>query len=154
MAIKSEQPTAGQMVQPRERLIVAILVALLGAIIVWDGSRQVAESAYFPYAVGGALVVLSLFTLLGHRQQASATDEAPLKKGLAGLLLLAAFIWLAGSIGFLTSALWFIPAMAYLGGERRWLHIVIGTVLFDVLAYVVFHLIFSHPFPAELIFGG
>lgn len=138
----------------RERLIVTVIVGLFGAVVFWEGTRQVEDSAIYPLVVGAAIMVLSLFSILGIRiKPLLFTDEAPLKTGFLGLVLVGVFIALSASIGFLTASLIFLPAMAYLGGERRKLAILLGTIVFIIGAYLVFNLMFSHPFPAELIFG-
>ena len=71
--------------------------------------------------------------------------------GLAGLLLLGVFIWSAQTIGFLTSALWFLPAMAILGGERRWLRLGLMTSGFVFIAYLTFHQLLAQSLPSEFI---
>lgn len=140
-------------VRPLERLAVCLVVALVGGIVVWDGFCQVGAGGYFPLAVGGAMIVLSAISILGMDRMAMATDEAPLSKGIAGLVLLTAFIALAGNIGFLTASILFVPAMALLGGDRSVLRILVGTAAFVLVAYAVFNVAFSQPFPAELILG-
>lgn len=150
----NETPSSESTVQPRERLAVAIAIAALGGVIVWDGLRQTAASAYFPVAVGGAMIALSLITIAARDPESRATDEAPLRKGLPALVLLAGFIALAGAVGFLTASIAFIPAMALLGGDRNPMRIAIGTVAFIAAAYLVFHVILAQPLPAELVLGG
>lgn len=153
MAVTPEK-AEGNTVRPLERLAVALLVALVGAVVTWDGTRQDGASAYFPIAVGSAMIVLSVISIIRLGRDTRLTDEAPLVRGFAGLALLAVFIALAGQVGFLTASLAFIPAMAVLGGDRNAVRVVVGTVVFVVMAYVVFHLAFAQPFPAELILGG
>lgn len=153
MAVMSSKDPERQ-VHLWERITATLSVAVFGAVMVWDGNQQVAESSYFPVVVGIALIVLSAFSLFGMRELVVHSDEAPLLKGLIGLVMFAIFIALSNIIGFLTSSIILIPAMAYLGGERRFLRIVTGIILFDVAAYLVFSLLFSHPFPTELILGG
>lgn len=137
-----------------EQLAINLMVAAGGAVILWDGFSLPGNSAYFPVTVGAALIVLSLisaFHVIG--KAAAITDEASLPRGLAGLALLVVFIWSAGSIGFLTSSLWFIPVMAVLGGERHWLRALLITFGFCLVAWLMFGLIFSQTMPPELIFG-
>ncbi|SDU15276.1 tripartite tricarboxylate transporter TctB family protein [Stappia sp. ES.058] len=153
MAVTPER-AEGNTVRPLERLAVALAVALAGGVVVFDGTRQAGASAYFPIAVGSAMIVLSAVSVAGLGRDLRFTDEAPLLKGFAGLVLLAAFIGLSGQIGFLTASLAFIPAMAVLGGDRNVVRVVVGTLAFVVMAYVVFHLALAQPFPAELILGG
>jgi hypothetical protein len=143
----------GNAVRPRERLAAALAIALIGGVIVWDGARQVGASAYFPMAVGGAMVALSAVTLAKLGGALRITDEAPLAKGFAGLALLALFVGLASYGGFLTASIVFIPAMALLGGDRNYPRIAVGTIAFVILAYLIFNLALSQPLPAELIFG-
>lgn len=144
----------GNPVRPLERLAVALAVALAGGVVVWDGARQAGASAYFPIAVGSAMIALSAVSVARLDRETRMTEEAPLFRGFVGLGMLAAFIFLAGQIGFLTASITFIPAMALLGGDRNFLRIAVGTVAFVIMAYVVFNLAFAQPFPAELILGG
>ncbi|MEW5420947.1 tripartite tricarboxylate transporter TctB family protein [Amorphus sp. 3PC139-8] len=144
----------GNPVRPLERLAAALAVALAGGVVVWDGTRQAGASAYFPIAVGSAMIALSAVTVIRLDRKTRMTEEAPLLRGFAGLAMLAAFIGLAGYIGFLSASVAFIPAMAVLGGDRNIVRIAVGTVAFVILAYVVFNLAFAQPFPAELILGG
>ncbi|OCW59578.1 tripartite tricarboxylate transporter TctB family protein [Hoeflea olei] len=152
MAVEPDQ-AQGNVVRPLERLATSLAVALIGGVIIWDGARQTGESAYFPIAVGGAMVALSAITIAKLDRATRFSDEAPLAKGFAGLVMLGLFIWLAGHVGFLTSSLLLIPAMALLGGDRNVLRMTIGTIAFVGLAYLVFNLALSQPLPAELIFG-
>lgn len=141
-------------VKRQERLIVTVIVGLFGAVVFWEGTRQVGDSAVYPLVVGGAIMVMSFFSILGiWLKPLLFTDEAPLKTGFLGLALVGVFIALSATIGFLTTSLLFLPTMAYLGGERRKLAILAGTMAFVVGAYLIFNLILSHPLPAELIFG-
>jgi len=144
----------GNAVKPYERLAAALAIALIGGVIVWDGARQSGASAYFPVAVGSAMIVLSIATIARLGRAVRFTDEAPLLKGFAGLAMLALFIGLAGYVGFLTASIVFIPVMALLGGDRNFPRIALGTVAFAVLAYAVFNLALSQPMPAELILGN
>lgn len=153
MAVKPDK-AEGNAVKPLERLAAALAIALIGGVIVFDGTRQSGASAYFPIAVGGAMIALSMVTIAALGRDVRLTDEAPLLKGFAGLVLLALFIGLAGHVGFLTASVVFIPVMALLGGDRNFLRIALGTVAFVVLAYAVFNLALSQPMPAELILGN
>jgi hypothetical protein len=144
----------GNAVRPLERLAVTLAIATVGAIVVWDGTRQAGASSYFPIAIGLAIVALSGISLAKVGREKRPTDEAPLMKGFVGLAMLAVFIGLSSQVGFLTASLAFIPAMAVLGGDRSFPRIAIGTAAFIIMAYLVFELAFAQPLPADLIFGG
>lgn len=138
-----------------EKLTINLMVAAAGVVIVWDSQSLQGGSAYFPLTVGLALIILSVMSaihLLRHFI-GSKTSEASLPHGIAGLLLALLYLWSAQSIGFITSALWFLPLMAVLGGERRWRFIVGITLCFALLVWLVFGLVFAQTMPPELIFG-
>ena len=128
------------------------LVASGGAVVLWEASGLPGASGYFPTAVGLSVMILSTISAvctLG--AEAPAVEETKLHTGLAGLLLLGVFIWSAQTIGFLTSALWFLPAMAILGGERHWLRLGLMTSSFVLLAYLIFHQLLLQSLPSEFI---
>lgn len=139
-----------------EKLFTNVAVAGSGGLILWDSLSLQGGSAYFPVTVGIALIVFSLISGLAVIRNAAAvtmTSEASLLHGMAGLVLTAGFVWSASTFGFLTSTLWFLPAMAVLGGERHWLRIVLMTLGFSAIAWLVFGLVFAQTMPPELIFG-
>ncbi|MFV0245119.1 MAG: tripartite tricarboxylate transporter TctB family protein [Qingshengfaniella sp.] len=137
-----------------ERLIVHALVLAGGVVILRDATSLSAQSAYFPIFVGWALILLSLISMAAAlRTGPLPTDEAPFVTGALGLMLLGGFVFSSQTIGFLTSTLWFLPALALVGGERRVIRLGIMTLAFTALAYLVFTLLFAQPLPAELILG-
>lgn len=137
-----------------ERLASHGLVALAGGIILWDTGSYSGASAYFPRTVGGALVALSaISSVVAFRKPAKDGSEAPLNRGIPGLILLFAYIWISQYVGFLTSTIWFVPALALLGGERRWAYFAILTAGFAAALFLVFVMLFKQPLPPELIFG-
>lgn len=142
----------GKTVTRAERLAVSALVLLGGVVILRDAASLSAQSSYFPLFVGVALMVLSVISSVASwRHGDKPTDEAGLTMGIGGLLLLGLFIFSAARIGFLTSTLWFLPALAVLGGERHWVRLVIITAIFSALVYAIFTLIFAQSLPPELI---
>ncbi|MCF8481707.1 MAG: tripartite tricarboxylate transporter TctB family protein [Rhodospirillum sp.] len=137
-----------------ERLLVHALVALGGAVILWETASLSSDSATFPGAVGLGLILFSVISAIATLRSVSApTVEAPLVQGMIGLALLGAYVGSTVLAGFLTSALWFLPAMALVGGERRRSWLVAASAGFVLLAFVVFRLVFAQPFPPELILG-
>ena len=137
-----------------ERLAVHALVGIGGAVVLLDSASLVMASGYFPAAIGVALVALSAVSMVSALSAGPlTTDEAPLGLGIAGLAMLFVFIWSSSQIGFLTSSLWMLPAMALLGGDRRWGRIALLTGAFVILAWIVFGLVFAQTFPPELILG-
>ncbi|KAA0011988.1 hypothetical protein F0A17_11860 [Billgrantia pellis] len=143
-------------VTARERLATNIMVAGIGALILWDSASLTGASAYFPVAVGVSLIAFSAISAINQilrTRDSARTSEASLIHGLAGLALLGLFVASASAMGFLTSALWFLPAMAMLGGERHGWRVVLITLLFTLLAWLLFHLVFAQSMPPEFIFG-
>lgn len=135
-----------------ERLAVTALVASGGAVVLWRASGFPGVSGYFPTAIGLSVMILSAISAV--RTVGAGpfmVEEARLGTGLAGLSLLGVFIWSAQNIGFLTSALWFLPAMAILGGERRWLRLALMTLGVVFAAWLIFYQLFSRPLPPEFI---
>lgn len=144
----------GKPVRRLERLAVNALVLLGGVVILRDAVSLSAQSSHFPTFIGTALIVLSLLSAgatLRHGE--TSTDEAALATGCAALLLLGLFIFSASHIGFITSTIWFLPALALLGGERKWGRLAIMTLGFTLLVYVTFKLVFAQSLPVELILG-
>ncbi len=143
-------------VSASEQLAINVMVAGIGALILWDSASLEGGSAYFPLAVGLGLIGMSVVSagyLLWRRSGDTRTGEATLFHGLAGLALLGGFVASAGQLGFLTSTLWFLPAMSILGGERNWWRVLLITLLFTLLAWVLFRGIFAQTLPPEWIFG-
>lgn len=137
-----------------ERLTIFALVGVLGGVILWDAASLSGASAYFPRAVGGLTILISLVSAgAALRQTRSRTEEAPLRRGIPALLILAFYIYSASWIGFLSSLIWFVPAMAVLGGEKRLLRITLLTVCFGLAVFLVFGVLFNQPLPPELILG-
>lgn len=135
-----------------ERLTVTALVASGGAVVLWQASSFPGASGYFPTAIGLSVIILSAISAVWTVSAGSfVVEEARLGTGLTGLLLLGAFIWSAQNIGFLTSALWFLPAMAIVGGERRWFRLALMTLGVVFAAWLIFHQLFSRPLPPEFI---
>lgn len=136
-----------------ERLLTTGAVAIIGGAILWDSAAYQGGSRFFPVAIGGGLLVLSGVSALAHRRERHPTDEANLPIMAFGMALLAAFIFLASRGGFLSCTLLFIPAMALLGGYRNIPVLVIATLSFVALAYVVFVIGLGVSLPADILWG-
>lgn len=138
-----------------ERLIVHALIIAGGVVILRETASLSDQSAYIPMFLGWGLIALSLLSAAATLRSAAPriTDEAPLLKGGAALMLFAGFIYSSSHIGFLTSTLWFLPALAVLAGERRWLRLALMTIAFAIAAYLIFKLLFAQSLPTELILG-
>lgn len=137
-----------------ERLTIHGLVGLTGAVILWDTASLSGASAIFPRAIGAALICLAAISAVyAFRIRSPTTEEVGLAMGLSALVLLALYIWTSVRIGFVTSSLWFVPALALLGGERRAVHIALLTIGFVLAVLIVFEVLFKQPLPPELILG-
>lgn len=137
-----------------ECLLVHALVFVMGVVIILDATPLSKQSGYFPNFIGWSLVVLpSISAVSAMWQGVLATNEAPLARGWASLLLLAGFVFSSGHIGFLTSSLWFLPALAQLAGDRHGVRQALMTASFMALAWLVFKLLFAQTMPPELILG-
>lgn len=139
-----------------EKLAINLFVAGLGGVFLWDSQSLQGGSAYFPISIGVALVILSALSALNTvmtKEGGTSTEEASLVHGMAGLVLLGLFVLGATFLGFVTSSLWFLPAMAWLGGEKKWSRIGVITLTFAFLTTLLFHVLFSQTMPPELIFG-
>lgn len=138
-----------------ERLIMHGGVGITGVVILWDTAALTGASAIFPRAIGGALVVVAIISAItALKTGRKESDEASLAKGLPGLVLLALYVFGSVQLGFLTSALWFIPALSLLGGERRPGYIALLTAGFIALMFLVFVLLFNQQLPPEFVLGG
>lgn len=141
--------------------LVSLLFSALGLIEAW---RYAGEGGMMPRAVMLLMVTLSViwsiqsFVRLGRHSQ-DVMVATPRQLRGAGFLAVAGLVLLIGMqyIGFFTTAVIVLPAVAYGLGYRQPKGLAIATCLFMLLLIVVFRVFLAVPLPSELLlswFGG
>ena len=134
--------------------VVLTAVSLAGLVEAWSYSGQ---SGLLPRAVLVAAVFLSLVWCLQSLRAMRADGERIVieKPRLArfGALLLGGALYVLGIawVGFFTSTIIIVPAIAISLGYRNWTVILLSTLGFVVVLYAVFRLLLGIPLPDELI---
>ena len=146
-----------------ERLAAAVTLAVTG-VAWWMSAAFPFDARFFPRMVLGLLGVLSLvwlartFVPAGHRFAAPAAEgEAAevrpffIHPGyfVVAIGMLAAYAVLVGRIGYFSSTILFIPAMALALGYRRPLGILLTTGAFVGTIYLIFVVMFRRRLPTE-----
>lgn len=137
--------------------LVSLLFSALGLIEAWGYSG---EGGMMPRAIMLLMVALSAIwciqsaARLGRHsgEIISATSQQP--RG-AALLAIAGLLLLFGMqyMGFFTTAVFVLPAVAYGLGYSDPKGLAIATGLFMLLLIVVFRIFLAVPLPAELLFS-
>lgn len=139
----------------------AALISLAFSILgFWEAWGYAGEGGMMPRAVMGAMVVLSAIWCvqsirgLGRSPATIITATSQQLRG-AGLLIVAGFFLLIGMqyLGFFTTAVVVLPAVAYGLGYREPKGLLMATGLFMLLLIVVFRVFLAVPLPAELLFS-
>ena len=146
--------------------IIALVLALIGAVLIWEGGRVPAKAGYsgvgagdVPRLIGWALVALAGWTVIdgmrGGFEPRLKQQPVPLIWLLGGLVVMVASIH---SIGFaLAQTILFACAAAAFGERRFHISVPAGLVL-GIGIYGVFDRLLQLNLPAgpleTLIFGG
>jgi putative tricarboxylic transport membrane protein len=137
-------------------LVIAVLLAVLAGVIVWDGQRLGVAAAYarvgpaaFPYTIAAGLVVLAVWTAVeGWRRQFPEREPieivpvAWIVAGLVAQMLLLRYAGFAVATGVL-----FAFTAKGLGRGPLWLTIPIGIVL-AFIVWLVFAKLLQLTLPA------
>ncbi|MCO4316896.1 tripartite tricarboxylate transporter TctB family protein [Phyllobacterium sp. 21LDTY02-6] len=161
----SQQRTGNTRRPDRAALVIAAFLALLAAIIAYStatahgGSATLIGPAVFPYAIAGALFILSLWTvaeaLRGDFPEREAQQAGPvvwIVGGLSAQMLLLNFVGFSIATGLLFAA----TARAF-GKKKLWLTVPVGIIL-SFVVWVLFSKGLQLSLPAgpieRLAFGG
>jgi hypothetical protein len=138
-------------------LTTALVLMAGGALVVWDSLRlgigwgsDGPQSGFFPFWLAVLLMVSCAVILWQARRRASGTPfvtRERLKPVLTTLLPSAAFVVLTQFIGlYVASALFMGFYMRWIG-RYAWVPIVLMSVLFPVVTFLVFETWFLVPMP-------
>lgn len=133
--------------------LVSLMFSVLGLIEAWGYSG---EGGMMPRAVMFVMVALSgIWCLQSVRRIGQSSGQlitaTPQQLRGAALLAIAGFALLFGMqyLGFFTTAVVILPAVAFGLGYRNPMGLAITTVLFMLLLIVVFRFFLAVPLPAE-----
>ena len=143
--------TSGDPVQPPRRvdragIVIAALLAVLAAVLVWD-ARSLSSTAMYgmgpeamPVVIASGLALLAIGNFIdalrGNLPARESTDPVPVFLILVGLALLIAIIGFGGGFILATSALFVTTSAAF--GRRAILVDSIIAVVMSTLIYLAF----------------
>jgi putative tricarboxylic transport membrane protein len=138
----------------QDRAIAVVVFILAGAMFLEAGQLPF-EAGLFPRLVT-AIMLIAAIAMFARSFAASgrAPAEPVFINGRLLAITLAAtvlYVIAVGTVGYFTSSLVFVPAIAYALGLRHHKAIAIGTVLFVAFLYLVFVRIFQLPMPREML---
>lgn len=144
--------------KPVIELIAGIVVAALSIAGLAEAWGYSGETGLMPRAVLVAAVFLSLvWCLQSLRAMGANGEKIEVETGALvrfGLLMAGGAVYVLGiaSIGFFTSTVIIVPAIAAGLGYRNWTVIALSTLGFVAVLYAVFRLLLQIPLPDEIIF--
>jgi putative tricarboxylic transport membrane protein len=141
----------------------AAVTLAVSAAAWWMSGRFPPDARVFPRMVLAMLGVLSLLWLIrtflpaDSRFAEPKVEDEPANEPFfvhvgyfaGSIAVIAAYIFLVGTLGYFTSTILFIPVMAILLGYYRPLGILLTTAAFAGGIYIVFVLLFDRRLPAE-----
>ena len=140
-------------------LVVAALIFVLGALVVFDSWRLGAswaedgpQAGYFPFYIGMILCVASLLTFVqGLRDRASASESfvsvAQLKLVLAVLVPTVIYVLLIAYFGFYLASTVFIAFFMIWLGKYGWFKTAAVSIGVSVASFLLFDIWFKLPMP-------
>jgi putative tricarboxylic transport membrane protein len=154
-----EETGDGVVSKRRADIVVALILAGIGAVVIIDSLRlgmgwapEGPQSGYFPFYIGLLMVVASLGTvgvaLFGRAQSRGAfVERAQFRDVLKVLVPAAVFVALIGFIGIYVASALFIGAFMRWIGRFRWRTIVIVGVAVPFAIFLLFEIWFLVPLP-------
>jgi len=141
-------------------LAAAGVFAVLFAVLFLQGIGYSGRSAYMPAAASGIGFAMCCFWALqsvrilaagrAERLEATGVDLSRFVLILAvGAAYVAGFVWL----GFFTSTVIMVPAVAWMLGYRETKVILLTTLSFTLVLYAVFRLLLGVPLPEEALWS-
>lgn len=138
----------------RSAEVMAGLVLLAFTVFAWrEASAIRGPAAFFPSVIIGALGALSLIYLT-RSVLAGRSGEAMFERGfvfVAVLGLSLVYVYAVAHVGYVSSTLVFIPALAWVIGFRRPTYLAVTTVVYIASVYVTFEIVFQRPLPSEML---
>jgi putative tricarboxylic transport membrane protein len=138
-------------------LSTALILIAGGALVIWDSLRlgigwgtDGPQSGFFPFWLAVLLVGSCVVIALQARRRASRAafvTRAQLRPVLSTLLPSAGFVVLTQFIGLYVAAMLFMGFYMRWIGRYGWIPVVLLSVLFPVLTFVVFEKWFLVPMP-------
>jgi putative tricarboxylic transport membrane protein len=151
----SNSPPASRHVD-RAGIVIAVVLAALAAVLVWDASQLQATTMYgmgpqaMPIIVAAGLGLLAIGNLIdalrGNLPPRESSDSRPVLLILAGLALLIAIIGFGGGFILATSALFVTTSAAF--GRRAILTDAIIALVMTTLIYLAFDRLLTLTLPA------
>ena len=113
------------------------------------------EAALFPRFILGLMAFLALgLVVQGYQKHNPEESRKPFFIHLPRLVLIIglmlAYMFTVSWLGYYSSTVIFLPGTAFAIGLRRLSYLIISTILYLLFVFLVFNLLFSLPFPAEL----
>jgi len=151
----SNSPPASRHVD-RAGIVIAVVLAALAAVLVWDASQLQATTMYgmgpqaMPIIVAAGLGLLAIGNLVdalrGNLPPRESSDSRPVLLILAGLALLIAIIGFGGGFILATSALFVTTSAAF--GRRAIVVDAIIALVMTTLIYLAFDRLLTLTLPA------
>jgi putative tricarboxylic transport membrane protein len=138
-------------------LTTALILIAGGALVIWDSLRlgigwgtDGPQSGFFPFWLAVLLIVSCAAIALQARRRASRgpfVTRAQLKPVLSTLLPATGFVVLTQLVGLYVAATLFMGVYMRWIGRYGWIPVILMSVLFPVLTFVVFEKWFLVPMP-------
>lgn len=140
-------------------LVVAVIIFLLGALVVYDSLRLGAgwasdgpQAGYFPFYIAVLICISSVVTgvqalLRFKRDQQVFVDREQLQQVMVILLPSVAYVLGVQYIGIYISSAVFIGLFMRIFGKYSWLRSVAVGLAVSVAAFVLFEIWFTIPLP-------
>ena len=140
--------------------LIAVIFVYVVAALYFIASFQIesAESRLFPRIICGLGVFLASIYLIqiirGKANDAEVGENPFAGTGRAGImcLLLIMYILLNYLAGYYVATLIFFPVTMLFLGQRKWSTIVITTVAYPLVVYLIFDLLLKMQMPEGLLF--
>lgn len=140
----------------RAGIVIAIVLAALAAVLLWDASQLQATTMYgmgpqaMPVIVAVGLIILAIANFIdalrGNLPPRESADPKPVLLILAGLALLIAIIGFGGGFILATSALFVTTSAAF--GRRALVTDTIIALVMTTLIYLAFDRLLTLSLPA------
>ena len=135
---------------PIKNIIAGVVLALLGLVYGWlatrlpdRGALHVPGPAFFPDLIASIMVVLSLVLVAKGTRDLLRGDEpvgrpALSLKGVAVLAVIALYIYLLPTLGYLFAGVPFFAALMWLSGTRKWIPLIVGSIVIPAALFYLF----------------
>jgi hypothetical protein len=135
--------------------------AMVGVVLVAFSAFALAQTLaisggarIFPLISVGTLGLFSAIYLARSLLAPKETEPLVTRPGIFAIVvgLTLVYMNLAVAVGYITSTILYIPAVAWLIGFRRPVYLAVTTLVYLVTVYVLFEVIFGRALPPELLF--